>query len=269
MAAKIIDGAAIAENIRKEVASEVKKRIDEHMAVPGLATVLVGENPASQVYVRSKHKACAEVGIQSVGLELPATALQSEVEAQIKKLNEDPAIHGILVQLPLPSGFDEEKILSTVELRKDVDGFNPINMGRLAQKGRDPLFTPATPTGVMYLLNQVLPTLEGLNAVVLGRSNIVGMPTTLLLVRSNATVTLCHSHTRDLPSICRQADILVAAIGRAEMVKKDWVKPGAVVIDVGINRMEDTSKTRGYRLVGDVAFEEVKEIAAIIAGFKL
>jgi methylenetetrahydrofolate dehydrogenase (NADP+)/methenyltetrahydrofolate cyclohydrolase len=265
MAAKIIDGAAIAENIRKEVASEVKKRIDEHMAVPGLATVLVGENPASQVYVRSKHKACAEVGIQSVGLELPATALQSEVEAQIKKLNEDPAIHGILVQLPLPSGFDEEKILSTVELRKDVDGFNPINIGRLAQKGRDPLFTPATPTGVMYLLNQVLPTLEGLNAVVLGRSNIVGMPTTLLLVRSNATVTLCHSHTRDLPSICRQADILVAAIGRAEMVKKDWVKPGAVVIDVGINRMEDTSKTRGYRLVGDVAFEEVKEIAGAIS----
>jgi 5,10-methylene-tetrahydrofolate dehydrogenase/methenyl tetrahydrofolate cyclohydrolase len=146
-----------------------------------------------------------------------------------------------------------------------VDGFHPVNIGRLAQKGRDPLFTPATPTGVMYLLNQQFTSLEGLNAVVLGRSNIVGMPTMLLLIRANATVTLCHSHTKDLPSICRQADILIAAIGRAEMVKKDWIKPGAVVIDVGINRVEDPSKPRGYRLVGDVAFNEVKEIAGAIS----
>ena len=264
MTAKIIDGAAIAEKIRAEVAAEVIKRLDEHLPIPSLATVLVGENPASQAYVRSKHKACAEVGIGSVGLELPATTSQSEVEDQVKKLNDDPMIHGILVQLPLPSGFDEEKILSTVDLRKDVDGFHPINIGRLAQKGRDPLFTPATPTGIMYLLNQQLPSLEGLNAVVLGRSNIVGMPTTLLLIRANATVTLCHSHSKDLPSICREADLLVAAIGRTEMVRKDWVKAGAIVIDVGINRVEDPSKPRGYRLVGDVAFNEVKEIAGAI-----
>jgi 5,10-methylene-tetrahydrofolate dehydrogenase/methenyl tetrahydrofolate cyclohydrolase len=265
MTAKIIDGAAIAEKIRAEVASEVKKRIDAGLMVPGLATVLVGENPASQAYVRSKRKACDEVGIHSVGLELPATTPQAEVEAQVKKLNDDPSIHGILVQLPLPSGFDEEKILSAVDLRKDVDGFHPVNIGRLAQKGRDPLFTPATPTGVMYLLNQQFTSLEGLNAVVLGRSNIVGMPTMLLLIRANATVTLCHSHTKELPSICRQADILIAAIGRAEMVKKDWIKPGSVVIDVGINRVEDPSKPRGYRLVGDVAFNEVKEIAGAIS----
>lgn len=265
MTAKIIDGAGVAEKIRSEIAAEVKKRGEVGLIVPGLATVLVGENPASQAYVRSKRKACEEVGIYSIGVELPATTSQAEVEAQVRKLNEDPKIHGILVQLPLPSGFDEEKILSAIDLRKDVDGFHPVNIGRLAQKGRDPLFTPATPTGVIYLLNQQFPSLEGLNAVVLGRSNIVGMPTALLLLRANATVTICHSKTKDLPGFCRQADILVAAIGRTEMVKKDWVKPGAVVIDVGINRVEDPSKPRGYRLVGDVAFNEVKEIAGAIS----
>ena len=264
MTAKIIDGAAIAEQVRAEVAHEVEARVKSGKSIPGLATVLVGDNPASHVYVRSKHKACQEVGIQSFSHELPATATQQEVEDLVKELNDDPAVHGILVQLPLPSGLNEEGVLSAIQLEKDVDGFHPINIGRLAQKGRDPLFVPATPSGVMFLLEKHVPNIEGLNAVVLGRSNIVGMPVALLLVRANATMTICHSRSRDLPSITRQADILVAAVGKVEMVKGDWVKPGAVVIDVGINRVDDATRPRGYRLVGDVAFDEVKEVAGAI-----
>jgi 5,10-methylene-tetrahydrofolate dehydrogenase/methenyl tetrahydrofolate cyclohydrolase len=173
-------------------------------------------------------------------------------------------VHGILVQLPLPEGLDEERVLSAVRLEKDVDGFHPINIGRLAQKGRTPLFIPCTPSGVMFMLEKTLPSLEGLHAVVLGRSNIVGMPVALLLVRANATLTLCHSRSQGLREIVRQADVLVAAAGRTEMVRGDWVKPGAVVIDVGINRVEDSSRPRGYRLVGDVALDEVKEVAGAI-----
>jgi methylenetetrahydrofolate dehydrogenase (NADP+)/methenyltetrahydrofolate cyclohydrolase len=264
MTAKIIDGAAIAEQVRAEVAHEVEARVKSGKSIPGLATVLVGDNPASHVYVRSKHKACQEVGIQSFSHELPATATQQEVEDLVKELNDDTAVHGVLVQLPLPSGLNEEGVLSTVKLDKDVDGFHPINIGRLAQKGRDPLFVPATPSGVMFLLEKYVPNIEGLNAVVLGRSNIVGMPVALLLVRANATMTICHSRSRDLPSITRQADILVASVGKVEMVRGDWVKPGAVVIDVGINRVDDATRPRGYRLVGDVAFDEVKEVAGAI-----
>ncbi len=264
MTATIIDGAAISEQIRSEVAAEVQARIQAGKPVPGLATVLVGDNPASHVYVRSKHKACQEAGITSFGHELPVTAKLSEVVDLVKKLNDDPAVHGILVQLPLPSGFDEEKVLSAVRVEKDVDGFHPINIGRLAQKGRDPLFVPATPSGVMYLLQKTVPDLGGLNAVVLGRSNIVGMPVALLLVRANATMTICHSRSKDLQEITRSADILVAAVGQTEMVRGDWVKPGVVVIDVGINRVEDPTRPRGYRLVGDVAYDEVKEVASAI-----
>lgn len=264
MSAKIIDGKAIAEDVRAKVKTEVEKRVTAGKTVPGLATVLVGENPASQVYVRSKQKACAEAGIESFGYTLPATASQEEVEALVSQLNADPKVHGILVQLPLPSGLDEERVLNAISIEKDVDGFHPLNIGRLAQKGRDPLFIPCTPAGVMYLLENSLPTLEGVNAVVLGRSNIVGMPVALLLVRANATVTICHSRTQDLPGVVRQADVLVAAVGRAEMVKENWVKPGAVVIDVGINRVEDATKKRGYRLTGDVDFEGVKEVAGAI-----
>lgn len=264
MTARILDGNAIAEQVRAGVAAEVKQREAAGLVRPGLATVLVGENPASQSYVKSKRKACAEVGIESFGFELPATATQAEVEGLVQQLNNDPKVHGILVQLPLPSGLDEEAVLKLVCIQKDVDGFHPINIGRLAQKGRDPLFVPCTPTGVMYLLEQNLPTLEGVNAVVLGRSNIVGMPVALLLVRANATVTICHSRSKDLPAICRQADVLVAAVGRPEMVRGSWIKPGAVVIDVGVNRVEDATRARGYRLVGDVAFEEAKEVAAVL-----
>lgn len=264
MTATVIDGAAIAEHIRGEVAAEVNERIQAGKPVPGLATVLVGENPASHVYVRSKHKACQEAGIVSFGHELPENAKLGEVVDLVKKLNDDPAVHGILVQLPLPSGLDEEKVLSTVRLEKDVDGFHPVNIGRLAQKGRDPLFVPATPSGVMYLLQKYVPNLGGMNAVVLGRSNIVGMPVALLLLRANATITLCHSKSKNLKEITRSADILVVAVGRTEIVRGDWVKPGVVVIDVGINRVEDATRPRGYRLVGDVAYDEVKEVASAI-----
>lgn len=264
MTATIIDGKAIGESIRNQVAEGVKQRLDAGKPRPGLATVLVGENPASQVYVKSKQKACAEVGIESFGYELPREAGQAEVEKLVSRLNADPAVNGILVQLPLPSGFDEEKILSAISIEKDVDGFHPLNIGRLAQKGRDPLFIPCTPAGVMYMLEKELPSLEGLNAVVLGRSNIVGMPVALLLVRANATVTICHSRTQNLPDVVRSADVLVAAVGRAEMVRGDWVKPGAVVIDVGINRVEDSTRPRGYRLVGDVCYDEVAAVAKAI-----
>lgn len=264
MTAKIIDGKAIGENIRAEVTTEVQKRLMNGKSKPGLATVLVGENPASQVYVRSKQKACAEAGIESFGFNLPATTSQDEVEKLIKELNEDPRVNGILVQLPLPAGLDEQRVLAQISVEKDVDGFHPINIGRLAQKGRDPLFVPCTPAGCIYLLEKEIPSLEGANAVVLGRSNIVGMPVALLLVRANATVTICHSRSRDLPGIVRQADVLVAAVGKPEMVRGDWIKPGAVIIDVGINRVEDSTKQKGYRLVGDVAYDEAAEVAGAI-----
>ena len=264
MTAKILDGNAIAEQLRTEVAAEVKARLEAGLLRPGLATVLVGENPASQSYVKSKRKASAEVGIESFGFELPASASQKEVEDLVTRLNNDNRVHGILVQLPLPPGLDEESVLKLISIEKDVDGFHPLNIGRLAQKGRDPLFVPCTPNGVMYLLEKNIPKLEGANAVVLGRSNIVGMPVALLLVRANATVTICHSRSKNLPEITRQADILVAAVGKPDMVRGDWVKPGAVVIDVGINRVEDASRPRGYRLVGDVCFDEVKEVASVL-----
>ncbi len=264
MTAKLIDGKQIAAEIRSDVKAAVSARQEQGLPVPGLATVLVGDDPASKVYVRNKQKACAEVGIASFGYNLPAEASQQEVESLVSQLNADPTINGILVQLPLPWHLNDEAVLSAIDLHKDVDGFHPVNIGKLAQKGREPLFVPCTPAGVMVLLEKAGATLEGANAVVLGRSNIVGMPVALLLVRANATVTICHSKTHDLPSITRQADVLIAAIGKAEMVRGDWVKPGAYVIDVGINRIEDPNSPKGSRLVGDVAFEEVREVASAI-----
>ena len=264
MPAQLIDGAAIAAKVRAQVAAEVEKRVAAGKPRPGLAAVLVGENPASQVYVRNKRKACAEVGIESFGYELPKTATQAEVEDLVRRLNADPKVHGILVQLPLPDGLDEEKVLQAISLEKDVDGFHPINIGRLSMKGRQPLFVPCTPAGCLVMLEESGAQFKGAQAVVLGRSNIVGLPAAMLLLHRDCTVTICHSRTKDLAATCREADILIAAVGRAEMVKKDWVKPGAYVIDVGINRVEDKSKKSGYRLVGDVAFDEVKEVAGAI-----
>lgn len=262
--AQLIDGTVIAEKIRAKVGEDVAEMTAAGLQAPGLATVLVGENPASQVYVRMKQKACAKAGIESFGQQLSETASQEEVEGLVKELNADPHVNGILVQLPLPGGLDEEKVLGAISIEKDVDGFHPINIGRLAQKGRESLFVPCTPAGCIQLLDEMGVQIQGANTVVLGRSNIVGMPLALLLVKRDATVTICHSRSKDLPAITRGADILIAAVGRPEMVKADWVKPGAVVIDVGVNRVDDPSKERGYRLTGDVAFDEVKEVAGMI-----
>jgi methylenetetrahydrofolate dehydrogenase (NADP+)/methenyltetrahydrofolate cyclohydrolase len=264
MTAQIIDGKQIAEKVRQQVTEDVAAMVAEGRPQPGLATVLVGDNPASQVYVSAKQKACAQAGIESFGFKLPATATQSEVEGLVAELNADPRVNGILVQLPLPAGLDEERVLNTIRIEKDVDGFHPLNIGRLAQKGRDPLFIPCTPAGVIYLLDEIGTPLEGVNATVLGRSNIVGMPVALLLVRRNSTVTICHSRTKDLPGVVREADVLIAAVGRPQMVRGDWVKPGAVVIDVGVNRIEDPTHPKGSRLVGDVCYDEVKEVASAI-----
>ncbi|NLG70772.1 MAG: bifunctional methylenetetrahydrofolate dehydrogenase/methenyltetrahydrofolate cyclohydrolase FolD [Chloroflexi bacterium] len=264
MTAQIIDGKAIAQKVRQEVAARVSERIAAGKSQPTLATVLVGDRPDSAAYVASKQKACAELGMGSVHCPLPADATQEEVEARVRELNADPKIHGILVQLPMPAHIDEERVLQLINIEKDVDGFSPLNIGRLAQKGRKPLFVPCTPYGCIYLLEESGVKIEGANAVVLGRSNIVGMPAALLLISRNATVTVCHSRTRDLPSVVRQADILIAAIGRAEMVRGDWIKPGAAVIDVGINAIPDATKKSGRRLVGDVNFEEAKEVAGYI-----
>jgi methylenetetrahydrofolate dehydrogenase (NADP+) / methenyltetrahydrofolate cyclohydrolase len=264
MTAQLIDGKVIAQQVRDEVAAEVAKMTAAGKPRPGLATVLVGERVDSATYVRAKQKACQELGIESYGHNLPEDAGQEQVEELVKGLNADPKVNGILVQLPLPGHLDEERVLQAIDITKDVDGFSPINIGRLAQKGREPLFVPCTPYGCIYLLEQAGVKIEGANAVVLGRSNIVGMPAALLLIGRNATVTVCHSRTKDLPGVVRQADILIAAIGRAEMVRGDWVKPGAAVIDVGINSKEDPSKPKGYRLVGDVHFDEVSQVAGFI-----
>ena len=264
MTSQIIDGKKYADLIREEVKDQVQLRLKYGKPAPGLATVLVGEDPASQVYVRSKHRACEQAGIRSIGRVLPADVPQKELEQIIQTLNTDHQVNGILVQLPLPKGLDEERVLSAISLEKDVDGFHPMNIGRLAQKGREPLFIPCTPAGVIYLLKQSLPSLEGKNAVVLGRSNIVGMPVALLLVKENATVTICHSRTIGLKDMVRNADILVAAIGKPEFVRGDWIKPGAIVIDVGVNRVDDQTKEKGYRLVGDVAYEEALGVAEAI-----
>ncbi len=261
MAAQLIDGKAIASQIYTEIRTEVAQLKEKYGVVPGLATVLVGEDPASRAYVTSKKKTCLECGFHSIGEHLAADASQEEVEGLVGRLNADPSIHGILVQLPLPKHLDEEKILGLISITKDVDGFHPINIGRLSMKGRNPLFVPCTPSGCIEMLVRSGIELKGAEAVVLGRSNIVGLPVSMLLLHRDATVTLCHSRSRDLAAICRRADILVAAVGRPKMVKGDWVKPGAAVIDVGINRIEDPTAKSGSRLVGDVDFDEVKEVA--------
>jgi 5,10-methylene-tetrahydrofolate dehydrogenase/methenyl tetrahydrofolate cyclohydrolase len=264
MTAQPIDGKAIAARIRAEIGQQTAQFVARTGVKPGLAAVLVGDNPASQTYVKMKRKACAEAGMESFGFELPADTTQVALDALIHNLNTRPDVHGILVQLPLPAHLSEERTLRLVSLDKDVDGFHPENIGMLAMKGREPRFVPATPSGVIRLLDVMKVPLAGANAVVLGRSNIVGMPVALLLVRRDCTVTVCHSRTKDLPALIRQADVLIAAVGRAEMVKADWVKPGAVVIDVGINRIADAAAKDGVRLVGDVDYASVSAVAGMI-----
>jgi 5,10-methylene-tetrahydrofolate dehydrogenase/methenyl tetrahydrofolate cyclohydrolase len=264
MSATLIDGTKIAADIREEVRQGVLALQAEHNYTPGLATVLVGEDTASATYVRMKQKACAEAGIRSIGHTPPGDISQEDLEKLVADLNADPEVNGILVQLPLPKHLDEERILNAIDLKKDVDGFHPVNIGRLAMKGRDPLFIPCTPYGVIELLRRMNVKMSGAEAVIVGRSNIVGLPVALLLQKENATVTICHSRTADLKMHLKRADIVVAAIGRAEMITGDMLKPGTVVIDVGINRKDDETAKRGYRLVGDVEFDSASEVAGAI-----
>ncbi|MEX1248525.1 MAG: bifunctional methylenetetrahydrofolate dehydrogenase/methenyltetrahydrofolate cyclohydrolase FolD [Anaerolineales bacterium] len=264
MPATILDGKALAAKVRAETAAKVAARVAAGKPAPGLATVLVGTDPASETYVRNKRKSSEEVGMLSFGHELPATTSQADLLRLIADLNGRQDVHGILVQLPLPKQIDPMAIQTAIAVHKDVDCLHPENIGLLAQKGRQPRFVSCTPAGIMRILEEAGAKLSGANAVVLGRSNIVGMPVSLLLIKADATVTIAHSRTRELPAVCRQADVLVAAVGKAEMVRGDWVKPGAVVIDVGVNRMEDKTKKSGYRLVGDVACAEAAEVAEAI-----
>jgi len=255
--AEVLDGRSIAEQIKHEVAQEVQRMRDEHRVKPRLCAVLVGDDDASAVYVRNKVRACAEVGIESEQLELPDSTTTEELLAVVRKLNEHEDVDGILVQLPLPKQIDEASILAAVDPAKDVDGFHPTNVGLLAM-GR-PRFAPCTPAGIIELLERNKIEIAGANACVLGRSQIVGRPVASLLLQRHATVTICHSRTRDLPSVTRQADILVAAIGRAGFVRRDFIKPGATVIDVGINKVTDSSEARA--LFGDEAEKRIEAIA--------
>jgi methylenetetrahydrofolate dehydrogenase (NADP+)/methenyltetrahydrofolate cyclohydrolase len=260
--AQIIDGKAFAEGLRTRIAAAVADAKAAHGLTPGLAVVLVGEDPASQVYTRNKRRQTEDAGMASSDHTLPADTAESDLLDLIGRLNADPAVHGILVQLPLPPQIDPAKVIDAIDPAKDVDGFHAVNTGRL-WSGTGGL-VPCTPLGCLMLLRDQLGDLEGLDAVVVGRSNIVGKPMAALLLRENCTVTLAHSRTRDLPAACRRADILVAAVGRAEMIRGDWIKPGAAVIDVGINRVPAPDRPRGYRLTGDVCFEEAKTVAGAI-----
>jgi methylenetetrahydrofolate dehydrogenase (NADP+)/methenyltetrahydrofolate cyclohydrolase len=260
VSAKIIDGKTIAASLRGKVAAEAARVKQAHGITPGIAVVLVGENPASQVYVRSKAKAVAEAGMRAFDHKLPADTSEAALLDLIGHLNADPQVNGILVQLPLPPQIDPHRIIAAIDAAKDVDGFHPLNIGRLATGL--PALAPCTPVGCIMLAKSVRPSLAGLEAVVVGRSNIVGKPVAQLLLAENATVTICHSRTRDLAAECRRADLLVVAIGRAEMIRGDWIKPGAIVIDVGINRVPgEGSKSR---IVGDVAFAEASQVAGAI-----
>ena len=260
MTAMLIDGKAAAAELRAKVAAEVRHLAAAHGLSPGLAVVLVGDNPASEAYVGSKKKMSAQAGMRSFDHRLPDTVSETELLALIARLNGDPSIHGILVQLPLPPQIDPYEVIAAVDPNKDVDGFHPTNAGRLAL-GLSSL-VPCTPLGCIMLAKTVHPSLAGLEAVIVGRSNIVGKPLAQLLIGQSATVTVAHSKTRDLPAVCRRADLVVAATGRPGLVRRDWIKPGATVIDVGINRIADEGGKS--RIVGDVAFAEVCEVAGAI-----
>lgn len=259
MTAKIIDGKAFAEGLRARIAAGVKELVSKHGLKPGLAVVLVGEDPASKVYVANKAKQTVEVGMISWEYRLPASTPEADLLELVEKLNMDKSVNGILVQLPLPKHIDSSKVLNALDPAKDVDGFHVVNAGKLAT-GQDALVA-CTPVGCVMLAKHALGKLEGLEAVVVGRSNIVGKPVAQLLLAENCTVTMAHSRTRNLPEVVRRADLVVAAVGKAEMVKGDWIKPGACVIDVGINRIETQGKGK---LVGDVEFETAKAVAGSI-----
>ena len=260
MTARIIDGKTIAADLRGKVTDSVHRLLRDRGLVPGIAVVLVGQNPASEVYVRTKSKMVAAAGMHALDRKLPVTTSEAELLDLVATLNADPAVNGILVQLPLPPQIDSHKIIAAIDPAKDVDGFHPLNVGRLASGL--PALVPCTPLGCVWLAKTVHDSLAGLEAVVIGRSNIVGKPVAQLLLAENATVTIAHSKTRDLPALCRRADLLIAAIGRPEMVRGDWIKPGATVIDVGINRV--AGEGGKSRIVGDVAFAEAAAVAGAL-----
>jgi len=266
MSARILDGVPLADAIRAEVAESVKQHKGSGRQ-PGLAVVIVGENPASQVYVKAKGKACEEAGMHSETVRLPVETSEDELLEVVRRLNTDPRIHGFLVQLPLPKHINGERVLNSIDPAKDVDGFHPVNVGKLSI-GDPTALKPATPFGVQQMLIRSGIETRGANAVIVGRSNIVGKPMASLLIQpgrgGDATVTICHSKSRDLPGICRTADILIVAMGKPEFVTADMVRPGAVVIDVGINRVDDAAHPKGYRIVGDVAYGPVAEVASAI-----
>lgn len=264
MTAELLDGRAMSAAIREEVKAAVEQLKAEHDVVPGLATVLVGESPASQSYVSMKERQCGQAGMRAFGRHLPEDISQADLTAEIADLNADPKVHGILVQLPLPGHLDEDEALAAIALEKDVDGFHPVNVARLTLQGVEPTFAPCMPLGCIELLDRYNVEIKGREAVVLGPSNIVGLPTAMLLLHRGATLDICHPHTGDLPGISRRADILVAAIDEPGMVKGDWVKPGAAVIDVGWSRVKDETAEKGYRVMGNVDFDEVKEVAGYV-----
>ena len=259
---KLIDGKLVSENVYLLIKDRIQT-LKENNIIPGLAVVLIGDRTDSQTYVRMKQKKCEELGIKSILVKLDTDISEDDVINNIIKLNQDISIHGILVQLPLPKHLDESKILSQISLEKDVDGFHCENIGKLALN-KNPTFIPCTPNGCMELLHFYNIDLAGKHVVILGRSNIVGLPLSLLLLHQNATVTICHSKTKDIKKITQTADILIAACGKMEIVKKDWLKPGVDIIDIGINTKTDLSKKRGYKLVGDVDFEDVKDVVNYI-----
>ena len=261
---KVIDGKEFAANLRAEIAAKTAALKSERGVTPGLAVILVGDNPASVSYVTAKEKACAEAGMYSKEIRLPATVAEQELLDQIAALNADPAIHGILVQLPLPKGFDEKKVIDAIAPEKDVDGFTPINVGKMLIG--ETCFLPCTPHGIVKLIEFSGMDIRGKHAVVIGRSNIVGKPVAVLLSRkeTNATVTLCHTGTPDISKFTKEADIVVVAAGRPNTVTGDMLKPGAVVIDVGVNRVPDATKPKGYRLVGDADFDSCAKVASAI-----
>lgn len=264
MTAELLDGRATSATIREEIEAEVERLKAEHEIVPGLATVLVGGDPASQTYVSMKERQCEQAGMRAFGCHLPEDIDQAGLMAEIAELNAAPDVHGILVQLPLPDHLDEDATLAAIALEKDVDGFHPVNIAHLTLQGVEPTFAPCMPLGCIELLDRYDVEIKGKEAVVLGPSNIVGLPTAMLLLHRGATLNICHPHTADLSGVSRRADILVAAIEEPGMVKGDWVKPGAAVIDVGWSRVKDETAEKGYRVMGNVDFDEVKEVAGYI-----
>ncbi|MEX2325342.1 MAG: bifunctional methylenetetrahydrofolate dehydrogenase/methenyltetrahydrofolate cyclohydrolase FolD [Gemmatimonadaceae bacterium] len=266
MPAELLDGKAIARELRDEVAAGTARLVARGVR-PGLAVVLVGDDPASAVYVKSKGKACAEAGMHSVTIRLPADTSQAQLDARVDALNADPAIHGILVQMPLPKHIAADSVIRRIKPEKDVDGFHPVNVGKMLIGDTDG-FVPCTPAGIQVMLQRAGVKTAGKECVIVGRSNIVGKPMVALMLQNtpqaNCTVTVCHSATTDMAAHTRRADILIAAAGKTHLIKRDMVKPGAVVIDVGISRVEDPASASGYRLAGDVAFDEVREVASLI-----